>query len=395
VKLKILLPLLLIIVSSMYFNNLISEIRFKKEEERRKIRTLQALVKPLYLNLDDTSRSITLQEVGVNYDMENDVISINNVVLEKYFSELESEYDYMSKNTIISLEEYSFRTPSEKARIKIDRTKIGDKYFISDLIEQGDFKLKVELDTVDDPELQLKRTEEIVYKMSGPLLVKYGRQPVTIPADTVRSFIDIVQEGQVYKGTVSDTSVSDYLNSLHEKYASPSVVVNHQYSVDFVRRAILYRATDYQVNNALILPLEGRPVSNGEKHDVYLEVIKSQQRLYRFEQGKLVKTYIISTGLTWETPPGDYKILGKDRMAMSYTGNWYMPHYLPIGLIKGQYRFGFHAIPYHMDGAGNIYSRDPNTMGSPATGGCIQLTPEEAEELFNWARIGIPVYIYE
>jgi lipoprotein-anchoring transpeptidase ErfK/SrfK len=80
---------------------------------------------------------------------------------------------------------------------------------------------------------------------------------------------------------------------------------------------------------------------------------------------------------------------------MSYFGNWYMPNYLPIGYINGQYRFGFHSIPYHMDGAGNIYSRDSNTMGSPATGGCIQLSSEDSLELFNWAWVGMPVYVYE
>jgi len=81
-------------------------------------------------------------------------------------------------------------------------------------------------------------------------------------------------------------------------------------------------------------------------------------------------------------------------MTISYFGNWYMPYYLPVGTVNG-YRFGFHEIPYHMDGAGNIYSRDPNTMGSPATGGCIQLTNIDAMELFAWAEVGTPVYIYE
>lgn len=123
-------------------------------------------------------------------------------------------------------------------------------------------------------------------------------------------------------------------------------------------------------------------------------MIKSQQRLYRFEDGELVKTYVVSTGLTWETPTGEFEVLGKQKMTISYYDNWYMPNYLPIGDING-YRFGFHEIPYHMDGAGNIYSRDPNTMGSPATGGCIQLGRDDSLELFEWADVGTPVYIYE
>ena len=34
-------------------------------------------------------------------------------------------------------------------------------------------------------------------------------------------------------------------------------------------------------------------------------------------------------------------------------------------------------------------------MGSPATGGCIQLTYDDSLELFEWAQVGTPVYIYE
>ncbi len=72
-----------------------------------------------------------------------------------------------------------------------------------------------------------------------------------------------------------------------------------------------------------------------------------------------------------------------------------MPWYLPIGTINGPYYFGFHEVPYHMDYQGMIYSRDPETIGSPATGGCIQVLKGQAKEIFDWAEVGTPVYITE
>jgi hypothetical protein len=391
VKLKYALPLLLIIpiIVLIYFNSL----RIADTQRRNVLE--KAFSKPLYLNLEDSSRSITLKDIGITYDKVKDDVNINTFKLNAYLSELEKEYEFLSKNTIISFEDFSFRAPSEHAQIKLDRTPFSSKEIIMQLVSSPVMKMRLTLDTKDDLNIQTTKTDELIEKISTPLLIKYGRNPIYIPKDTIKGFIDIKEHDGLLTGFIDFDAVSKYLSELDKRYASTDLVVIHKEAADAIRRAILFRAADYQVNNAVILPLEGLPKTNGELHDVYLEVIKSQQRLYRFEHGKLVKTYIISTGLTLETPPGNYKILGKDKMTISYTGNWYMPNYLPIGYINGQLRFGFHAIPYHMDGAGNIFSRDPNTMGSPATGGCIQLVPADSEELFNWAWIGMPVYVYE
>ncbi len=333
--------------------------------------------------------------MGITYDKSTNEVHINFFKLDSYLTSLEDDYKFLAKNTVISFDDFSFRTPSEHAKVKMDRTQFSSEEAVLQLVTSPQVKVRLNLDTVDDINIQKVKTQELIEKISEPILIKYGRNPVYITKEAIKSFIELKEDGGVLTGYIVYNKVSEYLDDLDDMYASTDLVVLHHDSVEAIRRAILFKATDYQVNNAIILPLEGKPRTNGEKHDVYLEVIKSQQRLYRFEKGKLVKTYVVSTGLTWETPPGEYKILAKQKMTISYTGNWYMPNYLPIGYIQGKYRFGFHAIPYHMDGNGNIYSRDPNTMGSPATGGCIQLSPKDAEELFNWARVDMPVYVYD
>ncbi len=380
------------------------------------------LTRPIYLDLEATSQAETLENIGVFINDEQllhltkncpsdllrlfcinefagemvagDALEVDSAKLDSFIKEFEENLAFMVNNTIISFEDYTFRPLSADAKVLIDRNTFMTKAKLAEIVGQDRVSLALTTETVDDSKLQAEITKELSVNMAYPLLIKYGKNPIYIPEYEVGTFITTKIEDGLTVGKIAEQEISDYITELGETYASEDVRVYHQEATEAIQRALLFRASNYQINNAVILPLEGKPRTNGELHDTYLEVIKSQQRLYRFENGKLAKTYIVSTGLTWDTPPGTYEVQGKQAMTISYFGNWYMPWYLPIGTING-YRFGFHAIPYHIDGAGNIYSRDPNTMGSPATGGCIQLVEKEAKELFEWARIGTPVYIYE
>lgn len=377
---------------------------------------------PIYLNIDNKSRGVSLEEIGFDINRDklskltqtcktrafqvicrktsneqidpNTVITVNEETLNIFLEELDKEIEYLSKNTIISFEDNTFKAVTPQTKVQVKRDTFKDNAKIADFLTRDNVQISLETIIQEDTEKQNEITENLIEAMSYPLLIKYGRNPIYIPGETVNKFIKTKDKEGVLYGYIDDKPIREYVESLKTDYASKDVVIVKEASIDAIQRAMLFRASNFEINNAVVLPLEGKPKTNGELHDVYLEVIKSQQRLYRFENGELVKTYIISTGLTWETPAGDFEVLGKEKMAISYTGNWYMPNYLPVGTVFG-YRFGFHAIPYHLDGSGNIYSRDPNSMGSPATGGCIQLTNDDSLELFDWAPVGTPVYIYE
>ena len=324
----------------------------------------------------------------------NSVVAVDEEKIGTFLSNLESQVQYLSGNTIISFDDYSFRSVAPNTPITLNAKKLLEEHGIANLITAENLSLQLYMDTNEDKKAQHKATEDTILNITKPLLIKYGRNPIYIPTDILTTFISKQETDGFLYGIIEKKPIKQYLSSLKDTYGSDEVVILLDESVNAIKKVMLFRASDYEINNAVVLPLEGKPVTQGELHKSYIEVVKSQQRTYRFEDGELTKTYIISTGLTWETPPGTYQVLGKQRMTISYFGNWYMPYYLPVGTVNG-YRFGFHEIPYHMDGAGNIYSRDPNTMGSPATGGCIQLTNIDAMELFAWAEVGTPVYIYE
>lgn len=386
-------------------------------------KTLQAkLSDPIYIHLDNSSRGVTPLEIGFGIDRDklskltktckvptlkifcsktsnekidpNEIITINTYVLAQFLDDVRDEAQPLAENNIVSFLDYTFRAVVPGTKVEIDMSDFVNKAAVANFITADRVGIQLTPEEPDNIEQINEATSNLIDSMSYPLLIKYGRNPIYISGEEIAGFIDIQTKDGINYGYVNGDKIGAYLDTISEDYANEDVVISKQASIDAIRRGVLFRASDYEINNAVILPLEGKSRTNGELHDKYVEVIKSQQRAYRFENGELVKTYIISTGLTWETPPGNYEVLGKQKMTISYFGSWYMPNYLPIGTVNG-YRFGFHAIPYHMDAAGNIYSRDPNTMGSPATGGCIQLTEDDSLELFNWANVGMPVYVYE
>lgn len=380
------------------------------------------LTTPFYVNLESKSRGVTPEELGITLDRDklaklsstcrtkllrifcrntsnekinpNDVFVIDEGKLALFLDELNREMSYLSKNNIISFENNTFRALSPEATITVDESEFKSAKSLARIITTDNFVVNLEIESEDNLELQKEATEQLILDISAPLLIKYGRNPIYVPKTTVSGFIDTLTLDDFFYGKINKKAIKDYIKEISKQYASDDVVLEEVQAIDAISRAMLFRAANYEINNAVVLPLKGNPKSNGELHNEYLEIVKSQQRLYKFKEGKLVNTYIISTGLTWETPAGEFEILGKQKMTISYYDDWYMPNYLSIGKING-YFFGFHEIPYHMDAAGNIYSRDANTMGSPATGGCIQLKPKDSLELFDETPIGTPVYIYE
>lgn len=380
----------------------------------------QAYKQPIYLNVNNKSFSTSLNELGYSIN-ENylkrktkkcvhfvklickptdnasfnptQALVFNKTKSANFVKDLNQELVQSKQEPIVDFFYYEFWILSKEAQVNIDPSFTQDSKIYKEYGKS--FSINTKLQQNDDEEVQENLMYEHVAKVNSPLLIKYGRNPLYIPTQVINGFITQSKIDQITRAKISKHKISQYLDELDKEYASEDVVVIRPEAEDAITMALLYKAADTKANTAVVLPLQGKPKTNGEKADKYLEVIKSQQRLYRFENGELVKTYIISTGILAETPAGEFKVLGKQKKTISYVGNWWMENYLPIGTMPGtSNRFGFHAIPYHQGAGGEIWSRDPNTMGSPATSGCIQLTQEESLELYNWATVGLPVYIY-
>lgn len=112
---------------------------------------------------------------------------------------------------------------------------------------------------------------------------------------------------------------------------------------------------------------------------------KDLNRLYLFQHGKLQKVYPAATGREVElTPEGEFLIavkeadekgLGKDKV----FGTRWMGLNVP-GDEDGL-RFGIHG------------TNEPDSIGKYASAGCIRLSNQDAEELYDQVSVGTPVRI--
>jgi LysM repeat protein len=116
----------------------------------------------------------------------------------------------------------------------------------------------------------------------------------------------------------------------------------------------------------------------------------SEQRMYVFEEGQLIDTHIISTGVEDSpTMAGIFQVQTHEINA--YASNWdlYMPHFMGIYEAWPGFMNGIHGLPLLSSGqrlwAGNL--------GSPVSYGCIILDLDAAEALYDWAEAGVVVEI--
>lgn len=106
----------------------------------------------------------------------------------------------------------------------------------------------------------------------------------------------------------------------------------------------------------------------------------SDQRIYAYEDGELVRSHIVSTGLP-ETPTvlGDYSVYVK-YVADDMSGPDYFLPQVPWTMYFYQ-GYAIHGTYWH------------NSFGRPMSRGCVNLPPDEAEWFFNFAQVGTPVRV--
>jgi hypothetical protein len=169
-------------------------------------------------------------------------------------------------------------------------------------------------------------------------------------------------------------------------------IVTQNVQNDFLK-AVQFRYSGTDIAAVSTTPDDG-PNTDGSLADKYIEVDISQQKMYVFSGGQLYKTYTVSTGLDYPTPVGKFTILNKVDLGFSAIYNVWMPWWMGFAYSdKLHAYFGIHEQPYALTADGKPVTPDQR-LGTPSTGGCIALAPDAAREVYSFATIGTPVYIY-
>ncbi|HRN50237.1 MAG TPA: L,D-transpeptidase family protein [Anaerolineales bacterium] len=136
----------------------------------------------------------------------------------------------------------------------------------------------------------------------------------------------------------------------------------------------------------------GADTSNLEKHFVevprgvgpnerWIDVNLTNQTLEAYEGSVLIRSFVISSGRpATPTVTGTFKIWIKVRIQDMSGPGYYIRDVPWVMYFYGDY--GIHGTWWH------------NNFGTPMSAGCVNMTTEDAQWMFNWASVGTTVQVH-
>ncbi len=120
---------------------------------------------------------------------------------------------------------------------------------------------------------------------------------------------------------------------------------------------------------------------------IYVSI--GRQRMYVYNNGQLVHSFVVSTGLPGRnTAPGNFRVRSKYPEAWSSIWQLRMPFWMGIYYV-GSVENGIHALPINKRGQ-KLWA---GLLGRPASFGCVILSDKNAATLYRYAPVGTPVII--
>jgi tetratricopeptide (TPR) repeat protein len=130
------------------------------------------------------------------------------------------------------------------------------------------------------------------------------------------------------------------------------------------------------------------PTPDAKPQRIVVDV--SEQRMYVYEGEEVRWEWVTSTGEPGRpTAIGHFAVQSKIPMAYASTWNLDMPHWLGI-YWSGPLENGIHALPVKRDTGYKLWD---GFLGQRVSYGCVILSDENAETLYDWVKIGTPVII--
>jgi L,D-transpeptidase ErfK/SrfK len=125
---------------------------------------------------------------------------------------------------------------------------------------------------------------------------------------------------------------------------------------------------------------------------VHLVIRLSERRVYVYDRDEVRTSFPVAIGRNgWETPVGKYQVMQKivdPSWEHPFTGEIAPPgEDNPLGSrwigfwTDGKNFIGFHGTP------------NPESVGTPASHGCVRMYDEDVESLFEMVRLGTPVEV--
>jgi lipoprotein-anchoring transpeptidase ErfK/SrfK len=127
----------------------------------------------------------------------------------------------------------------------------------------------------------------------------------------------------------------------------------------------------------------------------YIEVDTTKQKLYGWQDGKVVKEYYVSGGMEGYEAWGIHTVMNKNPNAWSNTADKWMPYWMAFYYDPNQKAYyGFHQLTNWTDDTG--YHEEPESrLYQRVSKGCVRLKKGEAKDFYDWAQVGDLVLIHK
>jgi lipoprotein-anchoring transpeptidase ErfK/SrfK len=187
-------------------------------------------------------------------------------------------------------------------------------------------------------------------------------------------FIDCEKESDAVFGSATSDN-ADALASLSDFQTVTSTKRDEQVKAI----AELTSLREYKLSQAQLAAGQNVPAAPCETGKCILVVI-SRQMTYAYENGVVMNTTAVSTGVRGHnTPTGTYRVYGKTASQKMSGPGYYLPHVPYILWWHGDY--SIHGTYWH------------HNFGHPMSHGCVNMPTPTAKWYFDWAPVGTPVII--
>lgn len=276
----------------------------------------------------------------------------NKEIVATFFSSIKEENFFKEFQTKPELKkgEYSFLDSNRKVIFKPNDIERGKKYKVQVMDKSLSFKVAP------------AQIEKFYFnKSKKQVVVKFDK-----PVKKERFFDNF--EAPSLKGKFSfQHSGSKAVFSLND------IDKGKTYKVQALNKKIFFKVPKPKPKS----PYEGKVI----------EIDLSRQRLKLHKEGKILASYLTSTGKpSMPTPTGEFKVLSKERNHWSADYGLYMPYSL-----RFHNGYFIHELPYWPGG----YREGANHLGIPVSHGCVRLGIGAADNVYRFANIGTKVIIHK
>lgn len=153
------------------------------------------------------------------------------------------------------------------------------------------------------------------------------------------------------------------------------------------RGGVLLAAGTLGSGHRVITMPAGRADGGRAQLPKYIKVSVKDQKFQAFEYGRLVKTFLVATGLpNFPTPKGDFSILEKPyKVHYRWSYGAGHPENYDMGWVTWNLRFYPHVYIH--------YAPWRQVFGVRGSHGCVNVSKKDAQWVYDWADVKTPVTV--